>query len=246
MSRNGAWVIIPAKSFASAKQRLSPVLTGSERAMLARTMLADVFRAAAGVSGLDNIAVVTGADEVAQEASRFGAMVIDDGEAIGTNQAIQAGLAAVHRRGARCVVTLPSDIPAVTSEDVSMLLDIAARGRVVIVPAPRDGGTNALAFDSPTRLEPCFGTQSFVRHIAAANRAGIKPAVVPSIRLGLDIDQPGDLFRFLDLRTSTATDRYLRAIELAQRNVDRVAEAEFPVAGAGLRDAGPGLLQLRM
>lgn len=246
MSRDDAWVIIPAKSFASAKQRLSPVLTGNERAMLARTMLADVLRAAAGVSELNNVAVVTGADEVAIEASRLGAMVIDDGEAMGINQAIQAGLAAVYRRGARCVVTLPSDIPAVTSEDVSMLLDIAARGRVVIVPAPRDGGTNALAFDSPVRLEPCFGFQSFVRHIAAANRAGIKPAVVPSLRLGLDIDQPHDLFRFLDLRTSTATDRYLRAIDLSQRHVDRAPEAEFPAAGADLPNAGSEFLQLRM
>jgi 2-phospho-L-lactate guanylyltransferase len=245
VSRRDAWVIIPAKSFACAKQRLSPLLTGGERAVLARTMLADVFRAAAGVSGLDNIAVVTGADDVAREAERLGAMVIDDREAIGTNQAIEAGLAAVRSRGGRCIVTLPGDVPAVMSEDIAALLGIVERGCVAIVPAPRDGGTNALAFDRPERIEPCFGPQSFVRHVASANRAGIKPAVVLNTRLGLDLDQPGDLFRFLDLRTSTATDRYLHAIALPQRRAG-FFDAETLMPGAAMREPGAGPLQLRM
>jgi len=240
-----AWVIISAKSFACAKQRLSPLLTGRERAALARTMLADIFRAAAGVRGLENIAVVTGADDVAREAERLGAVAIDDREAIGTNQAIQAGLAAVRRRGGRCVVTLPSDVPAVTNEDISTLLDIAERGCVAIVPAPRDGGTNALALDWPERLEPCFGAQSFTRHVAAANHAGIKPVVVLNTRLGLDLDQPGDLFRYLDLRTSTATDRYLRSIALPERHAAGCLETEALAVGAVMRGASAEPLQLR-
>lgn len=243
MSRDDTWVIIPAKSFASAKQRLAPVLTAGERAMLARTMLADVVRAAVGISDPLNIAVVTGADDVTREAAHLGIRVIDDGEAIDINQAIHAGLAAVRRHGGRCVLTLPGDVPAITRETILTLLDIAACGRVAIVPATRDGGTNALALDSPDRLGSCFGSRSFARHIIAANDAGVKPVVVPNARLGLDIDQPDDLFRFLDLRTSTATDRYLRALGLARReassaqtvaNPRRLAKHQEPVDGGSI------------
>ncbi|MCO5129962.1 MAG: 2-phospho-L-lactate guanylyltransferase [Xanthobacteraceae bacterium] len=237
-------MIVPAKSFGRAKLRLSPVLTADERAMLARAMLTDVVGAALSVSDPDNIAVVTGPDDVAREAARLGVRVIDDDGATEINPAIVAGLAAVRRSGGRRVLILPGDVPAVTGETISTLLEIAARGRVAIVPATHDGGTNALALDSPDRLEACFGLRSLARHIVAAHRAGVKPVIVPNARLGLDIDRPDDLVRFLDLRTSTATDHYLRSLGIARRNVARFAAMEIPVAGAVLRGHGAAHLEL--
>lgn len=244
MIRGDRWIIVPAKSFALAKWRLSPLLIDSERAMLARTMLADVLNAATGVLGLRNIAVVTSSNDVAREAARMGALVIDDNEATGTNDAIKAGLAAIARHGEQCVVVLPSDVPAVLSEDISGLLVAAERGCVAIVPATRDGGTNALAISRPEQLEPCFGTHSFTRHVSAANQIGIKPKVVLNERLGLDIDQPGDLFRFLDRETATATDRYLRSIGVPERRRDAVLAVA--AADAFMREQNPGFFRLTM
>lgn len=244
MTREDRWIIVPAKSFALAKWRLSPLLIDSERAMLARTMLADVLNAATGVLGLRNIAVVTSSNDVAREAARMGALVIDDNEATGTNDAIKAGLAAIARHGEQCVVVLPSDVPAVLSEDISGLLAAAERGCVAIVPATRDGGTNALAISRPEQLEPCFGTHSFTRHVSAANQIGIKPKVVLNERLGLDIDQPGDLFRFLDRETATATDRYLRSIGVPERRRDAVLAVA--AADVFMREQNPGFFRLTM
>ncbi|MCA1471109.1 2-phospho-L-lactate guanylyltransferase [Bradyrhizobium sp. NBAIM03] len=218
MTTRDAWVVIPAKSFWCAKQRLSPLLTASERALLARSMLCDVLSAACGVIKLNHIAVVTNAEDVAQEAARLGTVVIDDGGADGTNAAVAAGLAAVENRGDELILVLPSDVPAILSEDVSTLLQ-AAQGNAVIVPAPRDGGTNAVAFTVARALQPCFGPDSFARHIAAADRLGIQPIVCRNARIGLDLDAPADVFDFLDLNTSTATDRYLRSINLGQRRL---------------------------
>ncbi|WP_271610483.1 2-phospho-L-lactate guanylyltransferase [Bradyrhizobium sp. CCBAU 21359] len=219
MTTRDAWVVIPAKSFSCAKQRLSPLLTPSERTLLARSMLADVLSSACGVIKLNHIVVVTNAEDVAQEAARLGTVVIDDGGADGTNAAVAAGLAAVESRGDELVLVLPSDVPAILSEDVSTLLQAAEANAVVIVPAPRDGGTNAVAFTLARPLQPCFGPDSFARHMAAADRLGIEPIVCRNARIGLDLDAPADLFDFLDLNTSTATDRYLRSINLAQRRL---------------------------
>ncbi|WFU71489.1 2-phospho-L-lactate guanylyltransferase [Bradyrhizobium sp. CB2312] len=219
MTTRDAWLVIPAKSFSCAKQRLSPLLTPSERALLARSMLADVLSSACGVIKLNHIVVVTNAEDVAQEAARLGTVVIDDGGADGTNAAVAAGLAAVESHGDELVLVLPSDVPAILSEDVSTLLQAAEANAVVIVPAPRDGGTNAVAFTLARALQPCFGPDSFARHIAAADRLGIEPIVWRNARIGLDLDAPADLFDFLDLNTSTATDRYLRSIDLGQRRL---------------------------
>jgi 2-phospho-L-lactate guanylyltransferase len=115
------------------------------------------------------------------------------------------------------------------SEEISGLLIAAKRGYMAIAPATRDGGTNALAIPRPEQLTPCFGPQSFARHIGAANQMGIKPKVVLNERLGLDIDQPCDLFKFLDRKTVTATDRYLRSIGLP----DLRCESSFNATTAG-------------
>lgn len=237
-----AWIIVPAKSFVLAKRRLSSLLCDSERATLARAMLTDVLGAAAGTSGLRNIAVVTSSDDVAQDAMRLGALVINDGGASGTNDAIKAGLAAISQRGGQCVVILPSDVPAVLSEDLSGLLAAAKWGCMVIVPATRDGGTNALAIGRPEQLEPCFGPQSFGRHVNAANQIGIKPKVVLNERLGLDIDQPCDLFQFMDRKTTTATDRYLRSIDVSERRRNPAFTAA--VADTSQREQNPKFLRL--
>lgn len=220
MINDHPWIIVPAKSFVLAKRRLSPLLDDVERAMLARMMLADVLGAAAGVSGQKNVAVVTSSDDVAEVATRLGALVVDDGGATNTNDAIKAGLAAVGQRAGQGVVILPSDVPAVLSADISSLLSAVKRGFIAIVPATRDGGTNALAISEPEQLEPCFGVQSFARHVSAANRIGIRPKVMLNERLGLDIDRPGDLFQFLDRKAVTTTDRYLRSIGVPERRGD--------------------------
>jgi len=211
------WVIVPVKSFTGAKGRLAPLLTASERAALAQAMLGDVLHALAGVAGLRHVAIVTGADEVADDARRLGLAVIDDHGANSTNAAIKVGLIDVARRHGGPVLVLPSDVPCVRSVDIEALLAASRKSGVAIAPALHDGGTNALACDGPGRIAPCFGPSSFARHIQAANRNGLRPVVVPNGRLGLDLDEPHHLAEFLARRTDTRTDAYLRSLQLDGR-----------------------------
>ena len=234
MIRPEAFVIVPVKAFHGAKRRLAPVLGTVERAALARAMLADVLAAAVGAVGARQVLVVTGDDEVADEARGLGVGVVDDEGAHGTNAAVKIGFAAVARRGGGAVLALPGDVPGVIPGDLAALFAAAQRMQVALAPAPEDGGTNALACDAVGRIAPCFGPDSFARHIAAANAAGIRPAVLLNQRLGLDLDEPHHLQAFLERSTPSRTDGYLRGLELGARN--HMSAASAGAAGIGPRE----------
>lgn len=209
-------VIVPVKSFTGAKSRLSPLLTATERAALAQAMLRDVLSAIVS-AGLHHIAIVTSADDVAAYVRRAGMRVIDDHGAGNTNAGIKAGLIDVARRHGGPVLVLPSDVPCVRSVDIESLLAASRKSGVAIAPALYDGGTNALACDSPGRIPPCFGPDSFSRHVRAANQVGLRPVIVMNARLGLDLDEPAQLVEFLAMHTDTHSDSYLRSLRLTDR-----------------------------
>ena len=62
-------LLIPVKDLATAKQRLAPALTQTQRSQLAEAMLRDVMTAAAGVRDRIDVALVTG-DARAQASCR--------------------------------------------------------------------------------------------------------------------------------------------------------------------------------
>lgn len=217
MIEPNAWVIVPVKSFDGAKQRLSPLLSVPERATLARAMLGDVLGATIAAPGLRNVAVVTSADDVADCARQSGVTVIDDHGANGTNAAVKVGFVDVARRGGGTVIVLPSDVPCILPADIAALFTAVKKTGVALAPASRDGGTNALGCAMPGQIAPCFGPDSFARHVQAANRDGIRPVVVMNGRLGLDLDEPRDLVEFLELQTQTRTDAVLRPLGLSGR-----------------------------
>jgi 2-phospho-L-lactate guanylyltransferase len=230
-----AFIVIPVKSFHGAKRRLGAVLGLSERAGLARVMLDDVLAAAVAVVGPGQVVVVSGDDEVADHIRSVGVRIIDDEGAKGTNAAVKAGFDATRRCGSGAVVALLGDIPGVAPADVVTLFAAAFRSCVALAPALQDGGTNALALDRIGRIAPCFGPDSFSRHVDAANAAGIRPVVVWNRRLGLDLDEPAQLFAFLDLATSTHTDGYLRRLGLEARRGSGAGHVVSPSVSSARR-----------
>jgi 2-phospho-L-lactate/phosphoenolpyruvate guanylyltransferase len=74
---------------------------------------------------------------------------------------------------------------------VGALLELDAP--VAIVPDRHGTGTNALMIAPPDAIGPSFGPGSFARHVAAAQDAGIEPAVARVWPLMFDVDTPEDL-----------------------------------------------------
>ena len=201
--------VLPVKSFGRAKQRLGDAI--ANRPVLAAAMAGDVLEALASVRGLDGVIVVSangdledligvgrpapasaGLHATTGGPAPAGVEVVDDPLDSGQTPAAARGIRAAVVRGARRVLLVPGDCPALDPAEVDALLERAEPG-VVIVPDRHGSGTNALLIEPPAALTPAFGPGSFARHAALAHAAGATVRIGRLPSLELDVDTPGDL-----------------------------------------------------
>jgi 2-phospho-L-lactate/phosphoenolpyruvate guanylyltransferase len=189
------WVVVLIKDFGSAKQRLQPVLGPKSRRALARRNARLAVRAAAAG---DHVLVVAGGEEVADLAGLWGAEVLLEPEQEGQNVAAARGIARAVEGGAEAVLLLSSDLPLVTIDAVSEVLESASRIQApvaVAVPAVGRGGTNALYLRPPSAIALHFGADSLAKFRQEAESVGANFVVHHSDAMALDLDEPGDLAR---------------------------------------------------
>jgi coenzyme F420-0:L-glutamate ligase/coenzyme F420-1:gamma-L-glutamate ligase len=186
-------VVVPAKEFASAKERLADALPAPARAALARAMLEDVLAALADAP-VDRVVVVTPDPDVAAVAERAGAVVLREPEGRGHTAAVARGVALCREWGATVMLTVPGDLPCLTADEVRRILETcSAAPAAVFVPSRSGLGTNAACLAPPDAVPLRFGEPSFQDHLAAARARGIEPVVLTLPGAGLDIDRPEDL-----------------------------------------------------
>ena len=149
------------------------------------------------------VAVVTD-DETAAPAMRaLGAQVIPDEPDDGLNPALMHGakvLLAGHPGAG--IVALSSDLPALSPQALSALLDRAASVEVGCVADAAGTGTTVLTARTASALAPAFGAGSLQRHLAAG-AADLTPYADP--RLRRDVDTTEDLADALRLGCGPAT-----------------------------------------
>lgn len=203
---NDIWAVVPVKEFAGAKQRLAGFMTPGQRRTLAATMVEDVLEVLASVSRLAGIVVVTSDSMAVVLAGRIGARVMAEGSRAGQTAAVGAAARALAGEGRAGMLTVPGDIPLITADEVAAVLDAHDQQSALtpgftpaftIVPAHDSRGSNAILCAPPDAVPLQFGNDSFRPHLAAARRLRIEPAVVRLPGIGLDIDHPADLGRFL-------------------------------------------------
>jgi 2-phospho-L-lactate guanylyltransferase len=210
--------LIPAKGFANAKQRLSPLLGKAEREQLAEAMLRDVLRETKSARGLESIHVVTGDARVREIALSLGVEVILEPEEKGETGAVTFALGELKQRGIHAALVLPADLPLLRSGDIETLLGQAAAHDdsspfALLVPSHDRMGTNALLLSPPDVIELRFGYDSFSYHLSQVAAQGLPPRVVENTRIALDIDEPPDLERFFAVGNETG-ESYARLVEM--------------------------------
>lgn len=184
-------VLIPVKGFRLAKGRLADRLNESERRELARTMAAQVVKAAGALP----VRVVCDNDEVADWTRSVGAEVLWITD-VGLNPAITAAVAALEAESSRGgddedsghVLIAHADLP-----HAETLAGLAEAGTVTIVPDRHLDGTNVLALPLGTGFEFHYGPGSFKAHRDEALRRGLDLRVRRVAALAFDIDTPDDL-----------------------------------------------------
>jgi len=193
--------LLPVKGFRNAKQRLSPLLGGAARELLAETMFRDILREIRLARGLVGTFVVTGDDKVASIAAAGGAAVIRESAESGETSAVDFARLELKSAGCEAVLILPGDMPLVRARDVEQILaqvpDPARAPFALLVPSHDRLGTNALLLAPPDVIRLRFGFDSFTFHSAQVIAQGLPLRCCENEHLALDIDEPRDLERFL-------------------------------------------------
>jgi 2-phospho-L-lactate guanylyltransferase len=191
------YALVPVKDLSQAKARLAPLLSPSERHLLATAMLEDVLAALQKASRVERIALVTTDTHAVALAAQRGFEVIDEGSGRGETGAVELAVKVCRERGASALAVIPGDIPLLTAADVDCVVQHGGQYDVVIVPSWDSRGTNAILLRPPDALQLRFGSWSFFPHVKQAKRRGLSYKVVRLPRLALDVDTPEDLARLV-------------------------------------------------
>lgn len=187
--------VLPVKRLDQSKTRLAEGgLTPGTRRALVEAMVTDVLVALRRSQRVDQTIVVTGEPALEAIAHGYDAdSVVDPDDASHSSAAI-IGVRAARERGAKRVLLVPGDCPALDPKEVDALLARPLDGPDVVIVSDRHGtGTNALLLTPPDILEPSFGPASLERHLAAAQAAGARCEVLDIPSLVLDVDTRDDL-----------------------------------------------------
>jgi 2-phospho-L-lactate/phosphoenolpyruvate guanylyltransferase len=207
-------ILVPVKNLENAKERLAPVLTREKRRALAEAMLQDVVLALASVSHHTRVGVVTSDPLAAALARRYRFAIIADPANLGESNAIAHATEQCVGLGEDNTMVIPGDIPLVQPEDIEQVLATAPAQGSVLVPGWDGRGTNAV-WRRPANLFPLrFGNDSFQPHLRAAQATGMPWVVLRLPRIGLDVDNPGDLAELLAAKGDTRSQRLLRSWKL--------------------------------
>ncbi|KQZ25747.1 hypothetical protein ASD50_20785 [Mesorhizobium sp. Root552] len=210
-------VLVPVKSPAAAKSRLSPVLAGEQRALLQGAMLEDMIGELQRARRVSAIALYGPAPETAALALRHGAAFLPQPSHLcGLNEAVADGCARLAAGNADLILVLPGDLPLIRAEDVDAAIGAAAgTGKRVVIPDRWRRGTNGLAFAVGHEPGFRFGADSFAAHMSQDDTQAM---VLPS--LAFDIDTPDDLRLAVGARLGRAGPR-TRAVLALQRPAAR-------------------------
>ena len=204
------WAIVPVKDTAIAKQRLAPALPPELRQALALAMLDDVLAALAETPRLARRILVTIDPEASRLAIRYGCECVTDGAEDGHTGAVAAAARRLAADGVGAMLTLPGDIPLVTSDEIGQLIAAHRPGpSFTIAPSHDEKGSNAILVSPPDAVPLRFGDDSFFPHLAGSEARGIVPTVVHLPGIALDIDNPADLAHFARLGSRTRAGLWL-------------------------------------
>jgi len=210
-------ILVPVKHLETAKQRLSPLLSATERLALAEAMLQDVLAALHACRHREHVALVSGDARAHRLARQHGFAIIDDPNDPGETGAIELATQAAIERRAEFILVLPADIPLITESEVDRIFEAAPPNGTVLAPSASGRGTNAVLQRPPGLFPLRFGNDSFVPHLAAARATGRPVEVLRLAGIGVDIDEPADLADLLAASGETRAQRLLGDWQIRER-----------------------------
>lgn len=188
------WAIVPVKPLRRGKSRLAGALSEDERAKLNQLLLEHTLRTLKDLKEIEHILVVSRDPAALSIARDHGARTVREDGSPQLNTALTRATVVAQIYATRGVLVLPADLPLMTPNDISALLERASNPPVVVIaPDRHEEGTNALLICPAGLIDYDFGPGSYQRHCERAQNAGARLEVVNLPSLGLDLDLPEDL-----------------------------------------------------
>ena len=184
--------IVPVKSIADAKRRLSRHLTSQERRLLVIAMLEDVLAAIHGSKVFKETIVISPDRIIATTAEKLGGRSMTQ-VGYGLNTGIQQATLQAVRDGATSTANILADIPLIQPGDFEEIAKIGPPSKRVVLSPSLDGGTNIMLRSPANVIENSYGRWSFSRHLRIAQSKQIPVYAVSNARSSFDIDTMDDL-----------------------------------------------------
>jgi len=194
--------LVPVKSLATAKSRLAPYLTQSQRETLVLEMLHHVLRVLLDIELFERVSVVSADDRVLEQAYIWGAQALAE-ERCGHNPALEAAALREETEGVRALLTISADLPLLSTRDIRSMFEQSTQYNVVCA-ASRDGtGTNAILVRPPLAVPYLFGPNSLHHFMEAARQKHLSHINYHAVGLAWDIDSIDDLHELNVLNRNT-------------------------------------------
>ncbi len=213
-----AVVLIPIKDPGHAKQRLRGLLTQDERTQLAWAMLADLAAAVSRAKLPEAVFVVSSSASVESFIRQHGWELLREEHQLSESFSVDWASAGLKKRGFNEVLRLPGDTPLIDPGDIDQVIETGLVAQSSVIVPSRDGtGTNALLRTPPDAFPSRFGPDSFRLHHEEARSRHLGLVTHSNERLAVDIDDPDDLYAFLERPLCGHTLSFLKSIGARSR-----------------------------
>jgi len=146
-------IFIPVKKYTESKERLSTILTNSERADLAKTMAQKTVNAFAQANIASTITVVTNDPNLVIQGARVFVSTLS------LNLALEDAIA--NTMPLDQIMITHADLPRINAGDIELLCMSHSDNSITIITDEHGIGTNCLLFASSLRFKFKFGPNSF-------------------------------------------------------------------------------------
>lgn len=187
------WAIVPIKPLRRGKSRLADILSENEREHLNEKLLVHTLRCLKSVSQIDHHLLVSYDPAALSLARDYGFRTIQESKHTSINRALRRGTLAAKALKASMAIIVPADLPFLTKDSISQLLDKSlGPPEIIITPDRKKNGTNVLFINPIGILDYDFGEWSFKKHIEQAERKKIRVEIFVNEELSFDLDLPED------------------------------------------------------
>ena len=182
-------IFIHVKKYTESKERLSNILTNSERALLAKTMAQNTVNAFAQANIDSTITVVTNDPHLVIQGAEIFVSTLS------LNLALEEAIANTMPLGK--IMITHADLPRINAGDIELLCISHSDNSITIITDDHGIGTNCLLFDSTLKFKFHFWLNSF-NLFQQAFKEHVFTFESPSITsLQQDLDSDDDYFKLM-------------------------------------------------